>query len=305
MRVASASIAVDTDTYLDSVPFDVVLSDKVVPAVSTKQPAARIVLIDPAWFKDDAAMDVAQRSHGRRDQPVDWVSRVTCVANGGNAPVVTKTTARALEAQLLTYSLSAPPLWDRMISIAGLQTNAGLLHALSALWLGRSVCFTDVQNVRSLIVLYRHDYLVAPTELAEPLLKAQEVDYAALHGLRAACFEGRACRASTMARGLQTICSNLFVRYNHPEVGIVAYGDASRFKAVDGAVGFVAPWIEAQVVGADGEPLAAGAEGALRFRARDRFGAPSASGEADGEWIFPRQRATLSATNLLTIRSGE
>jgi len=307
MRAASASIITGADAYLDSVPFDAVLADSVMPAVGIKQPAARFVLVDPAWFQDEVTFTVAERAHGRRDQPLDWVSRITCYPNNSVLPAAVKTTARSLEAQLLTYCLSAPPLWDRMISIAGLQTNTGFVQALSALWLGRSVCFTDVQNVRGLSTLYKHDYLVAPIELADPLLRMQDTDYSALHGLRAACFEGRACTASTIARGLTTICSYLLFRYVHPQIGVVAYGDTSRFKAAEGAVGFVAPWVEAQVVDDNGVPLAAGKEGALRFRSSDWSGAEvgKKSGEAGNGWILPRQRATISADNLLTIRSGE
>ena len=86
------------------------------------------------------------------------------------------------------------------------------------------------RNARSLSNLYRHDYLVVGTEDVETLLRLQEVEFEAMKGLRAACFEGRANSASVMTRGLATISSNLLVRYVHPEAGIVAYGDASRLQ---------------------------------------------------------------------------
>ena len=119
--------------------------------------------------------------------------------------------------------------------------------------------------------LYQHDYLVVSSEDVETLLRLQEVEFEAMKGLRAACFEGRANSASAMTRGLATISSNLLVRYVHPEAGIIAYGDANRFRTIDGAAGFVAPWADVQVAGQDGAPLPPGREGNLRFRIRDRL----------------------------------
>ncbi|MBN8935132.1 MAG: hypothetical protein J0I13_02230 [Rhizobiales bacterium] len=302
MKIASASINAAADIYLDNVPFDVVLADNALPTVSVKQPTARMVLIDPSWFQDQTASTVTQRTTGHRDTETKWVSRIVCYPHSDGSCSVVRTSAQLLEAQLQTYCISAPPLWDRMISIAGVQSNAGFLQAISALSLGRSVCFTDVYNVRSLSLLYRHDYLVAPIELVEPLLKLQEADYAALHGLRAACFEGSASSTSVMSRSLTMICSNLLFRYTHPETGIVAYGDVSRFKAVEGAVGFVAPWIEAQVISSSEILLPAGQEGTLRFRPRVNSGYGASDSSRDDDWNYPARRAVIMANQLLVIR---
>ena len=135
----------------------------------------------------------------------------------------------------------------------------------------------------------------------------QETHFIALHALRAACFEGRVCHAATVARGLSTISSNLLFRYIHPEIGIVAYGDTSRFRSIDGAVGYVAPWTEAQVVDAGGVPLPAEKEGILRFRPREFDLAASAQEPRqtmDG-WIYPQQRARIMSNNLLVIGKGQ
>ena len=303
MKVATASITNALDVYLDHVALDMVLSDNILPTLSTKQPASKFVLVDPSWFQDQTSYGVAQRSSSRRDSALDWVSRITCYPDNRNGPAVVKTTSQSLEGQLLSYCLSAPPNWERMISVAGLQSNSGFLQALSALWLGRSVCFGDMQNARNLISLYKHDYLVAPADDVEALLKVQETQFNALHGLRAACFEGRACRKTTLARGLSTISSNLLFRYTHPEIGIVAYGDVNRFKNIEGAAGFVAPWVEAQIVDDDGKSLGREKEGAFRFRLRHGGLSITAQGYQDPNkgWINPRQRAKIMSNNLLVL----
>lgn len=301
MGITSASIANAPDAYLDHVAFDVVLSDRTLPTVSVKQPDARFVIVDPSWFQDQVPVTMAQRTGSRRDAAPDWTSRITCYPN--NLAMVVRTTSRAIEAQLLTYNLSAPAHWERLICLAGPHTHTGFLQVLSALWLGRSVCFADLQSVRNLISVYKHDYLVGTTEDFERLLTLQDSHFIALHALRSACFEGRVCSISTIARGMMTISSNLLFRYIHPDIGIVAYGDTGRFRAIDGAVGFVAPWIEAQVVDADGVSLPAEREGTLRFRPREIdlvAPAPEAEKILDG-WIYPQRRARIMASNLLAI----
>jgi hypothetical protein len=105
-----------------------------------------------------------------------------------------------------------------------------------------------------------------------------------------------------MSRSLTTICSNLLFRYTHPEIGIVAYGDVSRFKAVEGAVGFVAPWIEAQVISSSEIPLPAGQEGTLRFRPRVNSGYGASDSSRDDDWNYPARRAVIMANQLLVIR---
>jgi non-ribosomal peptide synthetase component E (peptide arylation enzyme) len=303
MKVASATITNTTiDTYLELVSFDAILADIVLPTVSKKQPKSRMVLVDPTWFQDKIEFNVTQRTSSRRDPAPYWISRLTCFSDNGAVPVV-KTTSQQLEAQLQTYCLSAPPRWDRMITLAGLISGTGFIQALSALWLGRTVCFSDTQTVRGLISIYRHDYLVAPISELEPLLRAQENQFVSLQALRAVCFEGPAFGATAINRALTTISSNLLLRYSHPEVGIVAYGDAARIKEVDGAVGFVAPWIEAEVVDTNRTALAVGKEGALRFRTLESEATTKSAqprGTTDG-WIYPQQRAKLLSNNLLVV----
>jgi hypothetical protein len=52
LRVASASINQQIDTYLDNVVFDAVLLDGANPLVSMKQPAAKLFAVDTSRFRD-------------------------------------------------------------------------------------------------------------------------------------------------------------------------------------------------------------------------------------------------------------
>jgi hypothetical protein len=227
-------------------------------------------------------------------------------------PTVVRTTARALEAQLTTYCLAASPDWERMISVVTLGSLSGFLQGLAALWLGRTVCFAEAAFARNIILAFRHHYLVATTQDIDPILTQQATSYAVLPSLRGAYLAGQRFAPGTVARCLETISSNTILSYTHPMLGIIAYGAAARIKDVEGAVGFVAPWVEVQVVsevvgdgaGNDRAPLVAEQDGELRFRDRgDQTGvAPPAFDAQDAGWIYPGQRGRLMKNNLLVVR---
>jgi hypothetical protein len=299
LRVASASISASLDAYLDHVPFDAVLTDSINPLVSRKQPAAKLFLVDMSWFTSKVTFSVAERTGAKRDPNPDWVCRVTCFPDDPQQPVV-KTTSRALEAQLITYRLAALPDWERMISVVALHTLAGLLQGLTALWLGRTVCVADAAIARKLIVAYKHHYLVAGASDLDPILTQQANDFMALLALRGAYVSGQRFPSATIAKCLETVSSNTVLSYTHPAIGIIAYGAAARMNQIEGAVGFVAPWVEVQVLGNDGAAVGPEQEGALRFR--DRGDQTGVNASEHTGWIYPGQRARLMKNNVLAIR---
>jgi hypothetical protein len=180
----------------------------------------------------------------------------------------------------------------------------GFAQAISALLLGRSLCMADLGSVRRLSALYKHDYMVVPVELTDALVALQDTDFISMQGLRAASFEGSKFNASTIARALAAITSNLRFRYVHPQLGVVAYGEVARFRAVEGAVGYVAPWIDLQVVGSSGAPLAPGQTGTLRFRRKADVGVGPARKSGEAAWIYPGQSGMRSDNNLLVLQRG-
>jgi hypothetical protein len=299
IKVTSASIGNAPDTYLDAVPFDVVITDTVNPQVSLKQPAAKILLADTSWFKDQLTFDVTERTGAAAD--ADWVCRVNCFPGDRRLPKVVKTTAHQMEAQIVTYCVSAFSDWDRMISVVPLHSPAGLLLGATAVWHGRTVLFAEPATARSLTSLHQYHYLVGTTREVEPVLNMQTSKYASMRPLRGAWIEGNRFTPTMIERCLATVCANTILSYSHPQIGIVAFGAAARLKDVPGGAGFVAPWVEAQLVDDGRTPLPAEKEGELRFRGRNGGDGAGASGQGDDAWIYPGQRGRLLRNNLLVL----
>jgi hypothetical protein len=301
LKIASASVTGQVELYLDNVKFDAVLSDSVNSLFSVKQPAARLLLVEPSWFKDQVTFSVAERTRSMRDPDPDWVCRVTCLADGSPSPTVVATTARALEAQLTTYCLAVLPNWERMISVVTLNTLTGFLFGVTALWLGRTVCLAEPMIARNVIAAYKHHYLIAAAQDANQLSTLQAAQFIAMPALRGAHLVGQRFSPAGVTRWLETISSNTVLSYVHPAIGIVAYGLAARFREVAGAVGFVAPWVEVQVVNPEGVVMPAEREGDLRFRDRGDQTGRSLDQAHDAPWIYPGQRARLLRNRLLAV----
>lgn len=299
LKVATASINSAPEAYLDHVPFDLVLTDTMNPVVGLKQPSAKIFLLDTSWFKDQVTFSVAERTSAASN--LDWTCRVNCFPGEARLPRAVKTTARSLEAQVVTYAMSAFPDWERMISIAPLETPAGFLAGITALWHGRTVLFANSGSARGLTTLHQYHYFVGTTRELEALLTLQETGYAPMRPLRGAWIEGRQFTPTLLDKCLATISSNTILSYSHPQIGIIAYGGAARLKEVPGAAGFVAPWTEVEAVDDGLSPLPKGREGELRFRNRDTGASPTNEGAARDEWIYPGQRGRITTNNLLVI----
>lgn len=300
MKITSASISAAPDLYLDRIAFDAVLSDNVTPIVTRKQPGAKLYLVDTSWFQDDTTFSVAERSGASRDN--DWVCRRSCVPDDDRLPPVTDTTASSLEAQLIGQQLCAPADWERMIVVASPWSDSGYLNGLSALYQGRTVCFSEPATARRLIVAFKHHYLVGAAADFVPLLTEQSISQAAMPALRCACIEGLSFSETTIAQVLTQVSSNTVLSYRHPVAGVIAFGAANRVRAVPGGVGYVAPWMDVEIVDGGRKPVGKGEVGEIRVRRRtDMQSVWRSSGAAGDGWIYPGQRGRRQADGLLVV----
>ena len=303
MKIASVSLAAALEEYPQNLEFEAVLADNL--EVSKRKPTARILFVDTSWFQDPVELSVDERSRARRE-PAGWIGRVTLRRSGNAPPAIVKTTAAALEAQIIDYWLALAPDWERMISVQSLASVQGFVLALAALTQGRTICLADPGIARELIAVYKHHYLVAAAHELASLVARQGTDFAPLPALRGAFIEGTEFPADLVAACMATISPNTTLCYSHPETGIIAFGAAGRLREVPGAVGVIAPWAEVEIVGAGGEALPSEAEGRLRFRRRTGRGT-GAQGSADAAgdtWVHSGQRARRLRNNLLVVTPG-
>ena len=119
--------------------------------------------------------------------------------------------------------------------------------------------------------------------------------------------------AAVRAAALERACSRLLVSYGSTETGSVALGEDGLIERHPGAVGLLRPGVEVEIVGPEGEPVAAGEPGLVRVRSRlmvagyeDGAGAGGEGRFKDG-WFYPGDVGRLYDDKLLAIdgRAGD
>jgi acyl-CoA synthetase (AMP-forming)/AMP-acid ligase II len=106
------------------------------------------------------------------------------------------------------------------------------------------------------------------------------------------------------------MCANLFGTYAATELSPAAAAPARQIADIDGAVGYVMPWVRAQAVDQADRPLKWGEEGVIRLRGHTcvsgYVGNPPASERIfrDG-WFYPGDIGRITEDRLLIITGRE
>ncbi len=301
-RLGIASVSIDEDQLglLDGMVVDLLLTTQPVTPSSVKA-----IVLDDSWFKDttdDAAV--------HRAPPPDDTAICRYVLSSGTTgqPKIIGLSFGAVKERLITYALrTSTPSWDRLVCIPGLSTNYGFSFAITALWLGRTVCFSSPEMLpRHLVIAYQADLLVASTQQILTLLSAQDENFVRLDSLRAVHIGGSVAYAPLQARIRLLICANVYCGYGSTEGGTVAYAPAETIFGMDRAVGVTAPWIDLEVIDENKARVDYGQEGEIRIRARGqgyryRKVEPARYEVDDAEWFYPGDQGVMHRNGLVTI----
>ena len=198
------------------------------------------------------------------------------------------------------------PSWDRMLCMPGLSTGFGWSFIITALWLGRTACFTDATTARQAILSHQAELLVGSTHQITGIVAAQEERFLRLDSLRSVHIGGSIVYTPLLARIRMLVCSNVFCAYGSTEGNTIAYVPADPIFGMERVVGIVAPWVEMQVFNGDNKIEDYGCEGEIRLRAEGRGYrfqkvAPGRYEKDQDEWFYPGDRGILYRNGLLAI----
>ena len=139
------------------------------------------------------------------------------------------------------------------------------------LYAGKAACFAPSgEAALSLISIVRHrDPWSASTQqmlsLADFHATSARYDLSSLKTLRVG---GALLSQRSGAADQDNLCRNIVTSYASTEAGIVAMASYDAIADVPGAVGFVSPYAELEIVDEESAALPVGAEGRIRIRAR-------------------------------------
>ena len=156
----------------------------------------------------------------------------------------------------------------RMFCDLGITTGPAFRYLIFMLSRGGTIYYfgaSSESTIQAFDLYSIQTMITSPSGVAE-YLKFYEQQRAFRCNFESIVASGGLLPKSLSERVLATMCQRLFSSYGATETGTIAFAPAQMIADVPGAVGFVTPGAEVEIVDASDNPLAAGKEGIVRTR---------------------------------------
>ena len=259
---------------------------------------------DPAWLKPEKAAARADRS--TPDAP--WRLALSSGTTGLQKAI--RVTHAMAAAEAAAWFVCGPLAGDdRFLCHRGLDSNWGLMTALTHLVAGAAVVFPRSLGPEHYVEAIRQhgvtQLIMAPALLHE-LTRHLPAGGGGLPSVRVALASGSALPPQVVAAALERVSNNIATGYGASELGLVAFAGRDVLQRAPLSVGPLRVGFEAEVVDRSGARVAPGVPGILRFRragmAHEYYRNPEATarGYRDG-WFYPGDHGRIDAGGLLYI----
>lgn len=271
----------------------------------------RVILVDRSWAAGDGApLDDRQFATSG-----DELCRIILTSGStGSAKGVAFSHGKMFEknARLDYTRLDRWSRSQRLFCDLGLSSSLGFYYVLYMLSRGGMIMLMGedtVGTLQALNVFEMENMATSPYGLAE-YLKFYESQPAFRCGFDHILVAGGALTKQLAARAWARMTPNLITTYGAAETGAVASGDARVTTEVPGAVGFLLPQAEAEIVDADDRPLPRSKEGIVRVRtaqaATSYFGDPETSARHFRHgWFYPGDIGYIRDDNLVVVKGRQ
>jgi acyl-coenzyme A synthetase/AMP-(fatty) acid ligase len=266
----------------------------------------RNIRFDMSWLPTTGP-DAVKRSYRKRATPD--VDMVFFTSGTTGLPKKIVQAGKALE-QLLNYPFTcASGAHEKILILPGLTSTFGFNRACEVLNVGKTACFApDTESALSVIGLFGVDLVVASASQALALadVKRKQPEYQ-LDSLQAMLVGGGKIGPEGIAGIRAALCRNFLWQYGSTEGGVVALTPFQLIADIPGAVGFVLPWAELEIVDESGQPLPPGAEGLIRYRTPQLLenqkvtGGSSGQASAQDQWFYPGDIGSVTAEGILCL----
>jgi acyl-coenzyme A synthetase/AMP-(fatty) acid ligase len=197
---------------------------------------------------------------------------------------------------------------QKILVMPGLASSFGFNRICEILNVGKTACFSlNSEAALSLIDLFGIEVVVASAVQALSLAEAKSRNPAyRLDSLKSVIVGGGKIETEAIANVSAVLCRNVLSQYGSTEAGVVALAPSNAIADIPGAIGFVLPWAELQIVDETGSVLQPDAEGLIRYqtpqlaeniKASDSHAVP---GVVQG-WFYPGDIGSLTAEGVLCL----
>jgi 2,3-dihydroxybenzoate-AMP ligase len=216
-------------------------------------------------------------------------------------------TQKAWEQRILFNGTSAFTDYERALIVTSPASAFGFTRAYEVLYAGKTACFAAVgQPLLWLANTYGIDLIIASPHQGLALAELQEkVTRYPLSALKTIRLGGSVIAPEGIERIRNQLCRNVVLTYSSTEAGIIATAPYETIAHIPGAVGFVIPEAEVEIVDAENRILPIGSEGFVRVRSQQfltNFGIKDPNA-----WFYPGDFGWLTEHGILCIagRKGD
>jgi acyl-CoA synthetase (AMP-forming)/AMP-acid ligase II len=281
---------------------DAVISDR-----SFQIQIGRFILIDKQWTSGDGRPPEQKYLHKPALEEVCRIFLTSGTTGDEKGVAVTnRMMAHRIDRQKWFFGPQVSFCSRTYIDLS-LTTSLGFQVLLSTLWRGGALVLTgDSEATIKSLPIYKVQNMVASTRGLANFVEAIEGRPEYQSGLEAV-FGGGSIISETLSQRVRTrLCSNFTIGYGSTEATMIASMPARFAARIAGAVGFVLPDINVEIVDDDGHMMRRGDEGIVRIKSEYGAGEyledreESARVFRDG-WFYPGDLGYFTKDNILVI----
>jgi acyl-coenzyme A synthetase/AMP-(fatty) acid ligase len=243
-----------------------------------------------------------------RHRPVGDISILMYTSGTTGLPKKFVQSAAGLEHKLSSPITCANGAHSKVLIVPGIAGGFGFNRSCEVLYMGKTVGFAPFgHSALGLISNFGIDAVLASTQqaisLAEIHAETARFDVSSLKTIRV----GGAVLSAEGARRIKNhLCREIIISYASTEAGTAASANYDEIAGIPGAVGFVTPETEIEVVDETGRSLPAGSEGQIRLRTPHYvknvgLNAAPAALESGDLWFYPGDIGRVTEDGVLCL----
>jgi len=255
----------------------------------------RNIRFDNSWLPPPSSTPTS-RAYRRR--PVGDVDLIYFTSGTTGLPKKFVQSRRGMDAHLLRFAADATR--QSALIVSGLTGALGVNFTCEILYSGKTVCRAPTpQAMLELVGLFQIDTMVGSPQqvLGLTALKELRPDLP-VDSLQTIIMAGATIGRRGIDRIRATLCRTVINAYTSTEASLAALAPYDLIEGIPGAVGFVAPWAEVEIVDNAGNPVPNGRDGIIRYRT-PRFSPKS--GAVTDQWFYPGDIGHLTDDGILCV----